>query len=303
MKIALLLLATATLFVGRALAQDPNAAMVKECEATASSDDDRAACARLAQCASQCGGDDSCIFTCTAPSRVTRVPPFAQPVISRPQVAPSPAKGQTDPGEKAANCKEALAYEANGLMQDFNHALSNVDLFKEAQVRDFTYARRTLNLMNEQWLIGETGAQIAIEVRFVTNEVNALLKVLVPGESTALDLIEKGGVTLGILRSAVENGAKQASEDGAKEAFWVLGEEISPLVAIEHGFLDKAANEAAMEDYKAEVQTQVAVLVKSAKKWHDKEIEAQSKARAIADLQRQIETYCRAKPGLDIPPR
>jgi len=276
-----------------AVAQD---AMVKECEATATSNNDRAACARLAQCASQCGSDDSCLLSCTTPGQGAGNPsivPESRPSVTEPALK---RDKKADRRDRTDLCKQLYDYRDNQLETAFNVALTKQDLFKDRKEKDLVLAKDTLNLSNQEWLMGQQGAQIAIELKFFTDELSAFLKALAP-EAEVVDFIEHVGISIGIVRSAVENGAKKASEDGAKEALWVLSEELSPLVAMEHGVLTRAENERGVEESKAEIQRQVSAIVGTARNWHNKELEAQSAAESIAKIKQRITEYCSAESG------
>jgi hypothetical protein len=65
------------LTLGAPIVLAQNESQIKECESSATTEEDRAGCARLAQCASQCGGDDSCMLTCTAPGRGAEISLFS----------------------------------------------------------------------------------------------------------------------------------------------------------------------------------------------------------------------------------
>ena len=265
-----------------------NRALTHECLASVATEEDRSACARLDQCSSECGANDSCLLSCTAPSGSVNLPTPAAPIRRRPPLAPLPLT----PTDRPANCRELLAYRDGDLENDLRAATRRFDLSKQEAESYIETARGTLNLMNEQWLVGETGTEIAIQLKFFADEASAFLHLLAPGEHAVVDLVERSGVTLGILRSAVENGARAASEEASKEAFWSLSEELSPLIAMQHGSVSYADNEAGMDGYKAEVQRQVAALVKSARRWQDKETEARSESQSIAQLKQRITAFC-----------
>jgi hypothetical protein len=276
-----------------------NHSLTKECLVTATTDDDRASCMRLEECASQCGAGDSCMLTCATSGHASATASLTPSPLS-PRLSSSVRQKQP---QQQTNCAVLLAYRDRELERDFTTAVRMLDLDRQQAENYIATARNTLNLMSEQWLIGQTGAEIAIQLKLLTDEVGAFLHMLAPGEHAAVDLVERSGVTLGILRSAIESGAKKASEDGAKEAIWTLSEELSPLVTIQHGFLSYAENEAGMEDYKAEVQRQVAALVNSARKWQDREAEARSEAASIAEIRQHITAVCRGSTALAITPR
>ncbi len=185
------------------------------------------------------------------------------------------------------------------------------DLFKDEKEHEFVLARETLELMSAPKL---TIGQVAIEVELVTDEVNAFISMLAPGEAQvigrvehaaqkALPYVQGAASDVGIIRSWVDNGAKKASEDGGKEAAWMLADELSPLVAMSHGILTHAENETGMAKYKAEVQHQVEMLVRTAAKWHDKEVEERSKAQSIDEIRQQITSLCTNTPLFNIGPK
>lgn len=187
-------------------------------------------------------------------------------------------------------------------------------MFKNEKENQLELAKNSLNLMDKEWLGGQTGAQIAIHVKLFADEVNAFIQLINPLESKSLELaaktgvttlerVEKAGITIGLARSEMENGAKKASADAGKEAAWKLAESLSPIVAIAHGLSDYTEAEEGIETSTAELQTQVDLLVKSARAWHDKEAEERSKAESIAKIKRQITDYCAKSPEIDIAPR
>lgn len=142
-----------------------------------------------------------------------------------------------------------------------------------------------------------------MKIKLVTDEFNSGIKLFVPVESSLLKFVERAGISVGIIRSEVENGAKKASEDGSKEAIWALAEELSPLIAMEHGFVSYNENLEGMENSEAEVQRQVGTLVKSARNWRNKEKEEYSKADSIAKIRQQITNYCTVQPEINLAPR
>jgi hypothetical protein len=157
--------------------------------------------------------------------------------------------------------------------------------------------------MDKQWLGGETGAQIAIHINLFSDEVNAFAQFINPVESKSLEIVEKGGITIGLIRSEVENGAKKASADAGKEAAWKLTETLSPIVAIAHGLTDYTEAEEGLETSSAEIQSQVGHLVDSARAWHDHQTEERSKAELIAQIKKQTTGYCTEQPEINIAPR
>jgi len=177
------------------------------------------------------------------------------------------------------------------------------NLAKEEKLQQFAAANDLLNLMDREWWGGKTGAEIAIKVKLVTDETNAMIKLFVPIESKALDFVENAGVTIGIIRSEVENGTKKASDDAGKEVGWKLAEGLSPIVAVQHGLMDYAENTEGLEKSEAEVQVQVGKLVQAAKSWHAKEITAQTEAQYVDRIEQQITDYCTTQPEINIAPR
>jgi hypothetical protein len=206
-----------------------------------------------------------------------------------------------------AGCDELINYRDNQLEKEFDLAMTNRDLFKAQKENDFLLAQNTLNIMNDQWWAGQTVAQLAIYVKLADDEAKAVLSALAP-ESLAVNTIDTAAdntkLTIDIVHSESTNLGKKASDDGYHEsmieafkaAAWKIGDKLSPVSAILHGQTDFIRNQEGMDSYQAEVQEQVGALISSARNWHDKEKEQQSKADSIAKIKKQITDYCSVQP-------
>jgi hypothetical protein len=216
----------------------------------------------------------------------------------------------SDSVSKPLSCDELMNYRDNQLEKELNLAVYKRDVYKAGKEKQFENAQDTLNLMNHEWLMGETGAQIAIEVKFVADEVSVLLgffgepriPMRIP-KVTPADIISGAGPTVGIIRSYVEDGAQKASDDGAKAAIWRIAEELNPLVAVAHGLADLSENEEGLQDSKDEIQKQAAAIVETARKFNDKEKEEQSKADSLAKIKQSITDYCAPQAVINLAPR
>jgi hypothetical protein len=213
---------------------------------------------------------------------------------------------------KKQDCGALLAYRDTELQHDFQAAVTRHDLHVTEREENFTLAKQTLQLMDNGWwggrLTGGHGkalAEVAINVKFVTDEVNGFLALFNPAESVTLDTVNSVGREVDVVRSAVDNGAKQASADGGKAAAWMLAEEIGKLnkestalqalgggAAMVHGAVDYQENMEKMEDAETTIQQEVGKLVTSARNWQDKAAEAKAESDAINRIRQQISGYC-----------
>lgn len=226
------------------------------------------------------------------------------------QDAVQKARSDSADDQKTKDCQALLKYRDSQLRHEFEVAMTQRDIYITQREEEFTLAKDTLNLINDDWWLGklsgghgEVIAEIATKVKFVTDEVNAFLSFF-PAEDlgskgakyltkTNFDTVAGGAApTVDILKSWTENGAQKAAEDGGRAAAWRLAEELSPLVAVQEGLLDYHENVEGLENFREITQRQVAQIVQTARNWQDKAAEAQSKADAINQISQQISAFC-----------
>jgi len=216
----------------------------------------------------------------------------------------------TEDDKKKQDCSALLNYRDTQLEHELEVAITQRDIYITQREKDFTLAKETLNLMNNDWWLGkltgghgEAMAEIATTVKFLTDEVNAFLS-LFPAE----DLEQAGakiltkehfdtfgggaGPTVDTLRSWKEDGAQKAVTDAGKAAAWRIAEELNPVTAFLHGVLDYQDNLEGLEKFRQVTQQQVAQIVQTARNWQDKAAEAQSKADTIFEISQRISAYC-----------
>ena len=225
----------------------------------------------------------------------------------------------TEDDKKKQNCTALLNYRDTTLEHDFEVALTQRDLYATQKEEEFTLAKETLEIMDKDgwrgWLTGgheKAVAEVAIRVKFITDEVNAFIAIFNPVESEALDAVNMAGRGVDLAIKVVEHGAERASKEAGKTTAWMLAEEVGKLdrdqvffykelklldrvggvAAAEHGVLDYEENMKQLEETKSVIQEDVRRLVNSARNWRDKEKEAQSKADSIYKIKEQISTYC-----------
>lgn len=245
------------------------------------------------------------------------------PYVDPGAVAPSSAiEDLLNPKEKPKgdSCQELLDYRDHKLAHDFQVAIEQHDLYIAQKEQDFALAKQTAELMDQGWWGGKlTGghgtlfAQVAIDVKFVTDELNSFLAIINPQESVVLERITAAGDVIDIVHSDVDEGAKEASKEAGKTAYWTLTEDIGKLnkdsqtlqtlggyAGMVHGAADYAEHTEQMEQTQDAIQEDVRNLVQSSRNWQDKAVEAQAKAQMIQQISKAISTYCSTNGDVEI---
>lgn len=245
------------------------------------------------------------------------------PYVDPGSVAPSSAiEDLLNPKEKPKgdSCQELLDYRDHKLAHAFEVALEQHDLYTAQKEQDFALAKQTAELMDQGWWGGKlTGghgtllARVAIDVKFVTDELNGFLAIINPEESVVLEGITGAGRVIDVVHSDVDEGAKEASKEAGKTAYWTLAEEIGKLnkdsqtlqtlggyTGMVQGATDYAKHSEQMEQAQDAIEEDVRNLVQSSRNWQDKAVEAQAEAKMIQQISKAISTYCSTNGDVEI---
>lgn len=249
------------------------------------------------------------------------------PVVSPGSMSPSSALSDImDSVNRKPGCDELLAYRDGPLMHDLDTAIEKKAIYSQGKLAAMDQAQDVLNLMNKEWYLGKTGAEIVIHVKLATDEVKAVLKMFVPEEGVVdgfleglagrdlpqklpqtfaeeyKPIVDSTDLSVGLIKTWNEEGAKKAVGDAGKEVAWTIGEELSPVVGMEHGLLTYVDNQDKMEQSEEIIQQQVGKLVHDARSWHAKEQAESAKMIYYEGMRDKITVYCSAPDnGLTIP--
>lgn len=136
-------------------------------------------------------------------------------------------------------------------------------------------------------MLGDTGQAI---VKGYQGE--AIQQVEVKTSEKILRLTESTGASIEIVKTAVEQGAKKASEDAGKTIAWTIAEDLNPVVGIQHALSDYKEKSEDLDKTEKEIQDHVGALVNSARSWNLKEESAKAKVISLNQIRQEITDYC-----------
>jgi hypothetical protein len=277
-----------------AVAQD---AMVKECEATATSNNDRAACARLAQCASQCGSDDSCLLECTKPGRGATIPSTVLPTPSQSVAEPA---GRTDkPRDRTELCKQLYDFRDHRLFRLWETEQKKYDFFTASSDTGVKLREETAHLMDKEWWAGSTGAAAAVEIKFFSDLVGDAVALFVPAEQQVIHRAEEIARTvtgIGVITTYAKENAEAAAKQGWTEIFARYGGPIGSARKLLLDTAEYAKNKKDAAVYEDIAQDQVRQINNTSKMLDDKRKTAIEHADAYQQIVQGIDRLCASNP-------
>jgi hypothetical protein len=216
-------------------------------------------------------------------------------------LASNPDLASTKPDNSMnSDCKALTVYRDTQLVRDFDLAMTKYNIFKEGMLKQEDYARETLNLMNDQWWAGQTGAEIAIEVKYYTDLFNDLVGWVNPLESESVRLAQGAAVTVDLVKTEEDEGARKAAGDAATELTKELAKQGGSFLGLGLDTIQHQENQEGMAAYKAEVQRHVRNIESEVSSYRNKMTQSQARVRAISDLVASIDKAC--NPGSTISP-
>lgn len=293
MRVILLVL-TLTLWTPAVLAQ--NAAQIRECEDSASTDEDRAGCARLAQCASQCGSDDACMLTCTAPGRGADISLLPAPP-QRQSVPPRVPRSDNKPDlrDRTALCKQLYDFRDHRLFDLWEKEQRKYAIFTAGSEAQVKLRDATEQLMDKEWWAGSTGAAVAVEIKGYTDIVGDVVAFFVPAEQVVVHGAEEIARTVtgvGVLATYVNENAKAAALQGNRELVARYGGSIGSATKLLLDTADYAKNKKDAADYEDIVQDQVRRINQTLRMLDDRRKAAVEHADAYQQIVQGIDRLC-----------
>lgn len=198
-----------------------------------------------------------------------------------------------------ADCASLARYRDTELVKKFDTALVQYRLNQDDVQTQMGIAEDTVDLMSDHWWRNQTVVEIAIEVKRVTDHINAWTADLTP-ETKAFDKlmlkpVEKGMVTAGLIESEIHEGAKAAEEKEVKAADEeIISQALGPIGDSIVAEIEHRENVEGMEKFKNEVQYQVSRLVLNAKQASEQAKTSRAKAEYIEEIKEQIDQACAA---------
>jgi len=199
------------------------------------------------------------------------------------------------------NCASLAQYRDTYLIKKFDAALDQYALNRADVTDQIGIGKKTLNLMNDQWWVGQTGAEIAIALKAETDVIKAWLAGLTP-ETKALDEmilkpLDKAVLTTSLIETEIHEGAKATQEKVEKEAVkeWI-SQKYGPIGDTVVAVIEYRENTEGLEKFKQETQYQVSRLVLNAKQAGERAKRSRAKAEYIEAIKEQIDQACGNKP-------
>jgi hypothetical protein len=291
-----------TLWSCIALSQDP---LVRECESTATSDTDHAACSRLEQCISNCGGDESCVSSCTTPGRNAGVPPPPPRVRTTdvPEPLPLPANGKSK--DHNALCKELYDFRDHQLFKLWVAEQSKYTAKTEGSAALVKIRNDTEHLMDNTWWAKSSGATIAIEIKGIADATTDVIGIFVPEEAPLVHRAEKIAQRLtegvGVLVTYAEENAKAASIDAGMTLFARYGGQLASATRLLYDSAQYAKTKEEAQAYRDVVQDQVQRINQTLMKLDEQRTDAVRKGDAYQQIVRSIDLFC-SSTGPSSPP-
>ena len=195
-------------------------------------------------------------------------------------------------GASGSDCNSLALYRDTQLVKDFDLAMAKYNIFNQGMLNQQDYAKETLNLLDEKWWAGQTGAEIAIEVKYYTDLFNDLVGWINPMESKGLHLVQATAVTIDLVKTEEEEGAKKADADGATELVKELAKQNGSFLGLGLDAISHQQKQEGMAAYKAEVQQHVREIEIAVKNYKVKRMQSAARSQAILRLVATIDETC-----------
>lgn len=194
---------------------------------------------------------------------------------------------------RSLDCYRLGRYRDTDLVKEFDAALERFRLNEADITKQMDIAKETANVMNNNWWAHESGAEIAVELKRLTDHIQAWLGPFVPEVHEILNKGEKAGVTEDLVKAEIKEGAKSAADQEEKAAVKeALSQMLGPLgdsivAEIEHYERVKG-----MEKFRLQIQYEVTRLILAAKAASDRAKGSRAEAEYIDQIKQQIDQAC-----------
>jgi hypothetical protein len=204
----------------------------------------------------------------------------------------------------AANCKALRNYRDTQLVKDLDIAINKYSIFRAGMLKQEEYARTTSNLMNDEWWGGEKRARIAIEIKALTDLFQDTVGWFAPVENLGVKIVQAGAVTIDVLKTEEEEGAKAAAAETWTDILKELAKKNGSFLGLGMDAIAYKERLERLASSKEEVQQRVRDIERTVNSFHSKMIQSKARAQAIGDLVAQIDHACSSStPQINLTPR